>query len=303
MRVNQKNTPTWATVLEQLVSRAIHGDQTIEISVKTMAGDEINRWITLTGDDIKSPEMLGKRLGFNPWMPKIQPIIGQLTSDGAAKAAGLQTGDLILSADGVAVAEWLQWVDIVKSRPDQEIKLLIERAEAQQEIRLTPRAEQQADGSVIGKIGAGVHIPPDTLQGMRVTYTLPVGEALRVASEKTWFYAITTVKMIGKMFIGAASVENLSGPISIAQYAGQSAEMGFTAFLKFLGLVSVSLGVLNLLPIPILDGGHLLFFALEAIKGRPISDRVQMYFQQLGMFLLISLMMLSLVIDIDRIAQ
>jgi len=119
--------------------------------------------------------------------------------------------------------------------------------------------------------------------------------------EKTRFYAASTLQMIGKMFIGTASVDNLSGPISIAQYAGQSAEMGLTAFLKFLGLISVSLGVLNLLPIPVLDGGHLLFYAVEALKGSPVSEKVQLYFQQVGMFILISLMLLAMFLDIGRL--
>ncbi len=109
--------------------------------------------------------------------------------------------------------------------------------------------------------------------------------------------------MMGKMVVGSASVENLSGPISIAQYAGQSAEMGLTAFLKFLGLVSVSLGVLNLLPVPVLDGGHLLFFAVEAVKGSPVPEKMQMYFQQIGMVLLMLLMALAMFLDIDRLFQ
>ena len=109
--------------------------------------------------------------------------------------------------------------------------------------------------------------------------------------------------MMGKMLVGKASVENLSGPISIAQYAGQSAEMGLTAFLKFLGLVSVSLGILNLLPIPVLDGGHLLFFALEAIKGKPVSEKIQLFFQQVGVTLLMLLMAVAMFVDVQRLFQ
>jgi regulator of sigma E protease len=161
----------------------------------------------------------------------------------------------------------------------------------------------QADGSEIGKIGAYVLISQELKDSVKVEYSLSPIDAIPAAFEKTWFYAFSTVKMIGKMFIGSASVDNLSGPISIAQYAGQSAEMGFSAFLKFLGLVSVSLGVLNLLPVPVLDGGHLLFYVIEIIKGSPVSDRIQLYFQQIGMFLLMSLMALAVFLDLGRLFQ
>jgi regulator of sigma E protease len=124
-----------------------------------------------------------------------------------------------------------------------------------------------------------------------------------VAFETTYFYALSTVKMMGKMLVGKASVDNLSGPISIAQFAGQSASLGLVHFLKFLGLVSVSLGVLNLLPIPVLDGGHLLFFALEALQGRPVPEKIQGLFQQAGMLFLLAIMALAMVLDVQRVFQ
>ena len=136
---------------------------------------------------------------------------------------------------------------------------------------------------------------------MSVEYSLSPLKAIPVALETTWYYAFTTLKMMGKMLIGKASVKNLSGPISIAQYAGQSAEMGLVPFIKFMALVSVSLGVLNLLPVPVLDGGHLLFFALEAIKGSPVSEKIQTFFQQVGIALLMSLMALAMVLDVQRL--
>jgi regulator of sigma E protease len=135
---------------------------------------------------------------------------------------------------------------------------------------------------------------------MNVEYSLPPLAAIPVALETTWYYSFTTLKMMGKMLIGKASVKNLSGPISIAEYAGQSASMGVVYFIKFMAMVSVSLGVLNLLPVPVLDGGHLLFFAVEAIKGSPVSDRIQIFFQQVGIALLMSLMALAMVLDVQR---
>lgn len=303
LRVNQKPTPTWSIALDEVFSSAIDGQRDIVVDVKTSDEQQQFRVIALVDEDVKSPEAFNERLGLKPWMPLIKPVIGKLLEDGAAKQAGLQSGDLILSADGQAIQDWRQWVEYVQAKPDTPITVVVERHEVQVELQIIPRKEAQQDGKLIGKIGAGVDVPKELLSGLQVEYSLSPVAAIPAAFEKTWFYATSTLKMIGRMFIGTASVDNLSGPISIAQYAGQSAEMGFTAFLKFLGLVSVSLGVLNLLPVPVLDGGHLLFYAVELIKGSPVPDRLQMYFQQLGMFLLMALMALALFLDLDRLFQ
>jgi regulator of sigma E protease len=300
--VNQKITPTWMAALDELFSLAIDGEREINIVVKTSEDTQQTRLVKINEQDVQSPEILQKRLGLKPWMPTIKPVIGKLLDQGVAKQAGLQSGDLIVSADGTAIKDWQQWVDYVQARPDVQIKLLIERNELQMPLNITPHKEEQ-NGKAIGKIGAGVDVPKDLMAALQVEYSLSPWDALPAAFERTGFYAYSTLKMIGKMFVGSASVDNLSGPISIAQYAGQSAEMGLTAFLKFLGLISVSLGVLNLLPVPVLDGGHLLFFAVEGLKGSPVSEKVQLYFQQLGMFLLISLMVLAMFLDIGRLFQ
>ena len=299
--VNQKPTPTWMMALDELFSSAIDGERSIVVDVKTADGQPQFRVVALSDDDVKSPEKLNERLGLKPFMPVIKPVIGNLIEDGSAAQAGLQSGDLIISADGQAINDWQQWVEYVKAKPDVEINVAFERNEVLSNLKLTPRKEVQADSSEIGKIGAGVYISQELKDSLQIEYALSPLEAIPAAFEKTWFYAFSTVKMIGKMFIGSASVDNLSGPISIAQYAGQSAEMGFSAFLKFLGLVSVSLGVLNLLPVPVLDGGHLLFYVIEIIKGSPVSDRIQLYFQQIGMFLLMSLMALAVFLDLGRL--
>lgn len=301
--VNQKPTPTWAMALDELFSSAIDGQRDIVVDVITREDRKQFRALVLTDDDVQSPEVLNERLGLKPFLPVIKPIIGKLLEDGAAKQAGLQTGDLILRADDQTIEDWQQWVDYIQAKPDVEIDVTLERNDVQTQIKLTPRKEEQPDGKAVGKIGAGVEIPEAMMRDLQVEYSLSPLEAIPAAFEKTWFYSLSTVKMIGKMFVGSASVKNLSGPISIAQYAGQSADMGFTAFLKFLGLISVSLGVLNLLPVPVLDGGHLLFYLVEVIKGSPVSDRVQMVFQQMGMLVLMSLMALALFLDLDRLFQ
>jgi regulator of sigma E protease len=300
--INQKLTPTWIEALDTLYSLALSGEHELVAEVKTREGNTENRRLEISEEDIQQPEALQKKLGLKPWMPLIRPVIGKLLEQGAATEAGIEPGDLILSADGQPLKDWQQLVDYVQARPEIGIALLIERHDLQLKLNITPRKEEQA-GKVIGKIGAGPDVPKDIMDAYRVKHALSALDAIPVAYQKTQFYVFSTLKMMGKMFVGSASVENLSGPISIAQYAGQSAEMGVTAFLKFLGLVSVSLGVLNLLPIPVLDGGHLLFFALEALQGRPVSEKIQSYFQQFGMFLLLSLMLFAMYLDIGKLFQ
>ncbi|TXL16018.1 RIP metalloprotease RseP, partial [Methylococcaceae bacterium HT4] len=216
--------------------------------------------------------------------------------------SGLQIGDLILSADGSDFTDWIAWVKYVQGHAGQKMQVQIERDGLVLMIDLTPDSVIEQE-QIIGKIGVGVQVPEGLRESLMVEHSLPPVEALIAAVERTWYYSGATLKMMGQMFVGKASVENLSGPISIAQYAGKSAEMGLISFLKFLAIVSVSLGVLNLLPIPVLDGGHLLMFAVEAIKGSPVADSVQLVFQQIGMTALLALMALAMFVDIERLFQ
>lgn len=303
LSINAKPVQTWMDAVDTMMTLAMNGEHEQTVLVKTAEGEQRNRQLFISDEELQNPENLQKHLGLKPWVPAIKPVIGKLLDDGVAKQAGLRSGDLIVSADGIPVKDWQQWVDYVQSRADVEIKLLIERDDLQLNVNLTPRKEADKTGKSIGKIGAGVDIPQNLKDELKVKYVLPPLEAVPAAFEKTGFYIVSTLKMMGKMFAGSASVENISGPISIAQYAGQSADMGFTAFLKFLALVSVSLGVLNLLPIPVLDGGHLLFFGFEALLGSPVPEKFQLYFQQLGMFLLMSLMVLAMYLDIGKLFQ
>lgn len=298
--VNGKTTPTWTEAMTALVSEALDGEQSIKIEVKNFDGRQNTRTLQLTDKDTENPDVLYQHLGFKPWSPKLQPIIGKVLPDSAAFSAGLKQGDLIVSADDTPMNDWMQWVDYVKNHGGVAIKLVIERDGVRLPVTITPKKVEVGEKTE-GKVGASVFIPEALMKSVSVEYSLPPLEAIPVALETTYYYSVTSLKMMGKMLIGKASVENLSGPISIAQYAGQSATMGLVPFIKYLALVSVSLGVLNLLPIPVLDGGHLLFFAIEGIKGSPVSERVQIFFQQIGIALLISLMMLAMFLDVDRL--
>ncbi|MEI6145407.1 MAG: RIP metalloprotease RseP [Methylococcales bacterium] len=298
--VNDKLAPTWSIAMSSIIAKAIDGEQSIKVLVKTFDDQQSVRLLMVDASDAQNPDKLYERLGLKPWSPKLKPVIGKILPDSSALSAGLQSGDLIISAEGESVEDWLQWVDIVKKHPNSAINLIIERDGVQLPIIVTPK-EVIIEEKSVGKIGASVLVPEGLVKSVSVEYSLSPIDAIPVAVEMTWSYATSTLKMMGRMFVGNASVENLSGPISIAQYAGQSASMGLVHFIKFMALVSVSLGVLNLLPIPVLDGGHLMFFALEAIRGRPVSEKLQSLFQQIGLSMLLSLMALAMFLDVQRV--
>jgi regulator of sigma E protease len=300
--VNNKVTPTWTEAMTVLVSSALEGERSIKVAVKNTVEQQVIRTLNLSDKDSENPDALYQHLGFKPWSPNLQAIIGKVLPDSAALAAGLQQGDLIVSADEVVIIDWMQWVGIVKSHADVAIKLMIERDGVRLPVTITPKSEKMGEKTE-GKVGASVYIPEELIKSVSVEYSLSPLKAIPVALETTWFYSASTLKMMTKMLIGKASVENLSGPISIAQFAGQSATMGVAPFIKFLALVSVSLGILNLLPIPVLDGGHLLFFAIEGLKGSPVSEKIQLFFQQIGIALLVSLMALAMWLDVGRLFQ
>lgn len=240
-------------------------------------------------------------LGLEPWRPDFPAVIGQLLPDGAAARDGLQPGDRVLAVDGEAVVDWLHFVERVQAAAEVPLALLIERQGGeQQRLTLTPAARTREDGRVIGYIGAGV-APVEVPESMQRTLSYGPLDALVNGAHKTGQMIGLTLDSIGKMIAGVISVKNLSGPITIAKVAGTSAASGLESFISFLAYLSISLGVLNLLPIPMLDGGHLMYYMVELVRGRPVSERVQMLGLRIGMALLFSLMALAIVNDIARL--
>lgn len=292
-------TPTWSAAIGAVVEQAVE-EEPIPVTVTAADGKARQLTLNIPKDMAQQPEQLYRNLGLRPWEPEIPPVIDRVEPGSAAEAAGLRAGDRVISADGTAIETWKQWVEFVRTRPDAVIRAVVERDGARMSVDLRPKAVDSAEGR-IGRIGAAARVPENMLESMQVEYRLGFFPALAAAVEKTVDYSSLTLRMIGRMVIGKAAIENLSGPISIAQYAGQSASMGFGQFLKFLAIVSISLGVLNLLPIPVLDGGHLMFYLVEAVKGSPVSDQTQAFCQQIGIFILLCLMVLAFVLDIGRL--
>lgn len=300
--VNNITTVTWRETMETLFASAMDAEEGLPIEVKTEEGISIIHTLVIPLAVSQDPQRLYKELGLKAWQPIIAPVVGRVIENSVAAQAGLQPGDLILSADDSEFTDWIPWVKYVQSHAGKVMAVQIERDGQVLMIHLTPESVAENE-QIIGKIGVGVLVPEGLRESLMVEHSLPPLAALVAAVERTWYYSGATLKMMGQMFVGKASVDNLSGPISIAQYAGKSAEMGLVSFLKFLAIVSISLGILNLLPIPVLDGGHLLMFAVEAIKGSPVTEKVQIIFQQIGMTALLALMALAVFLDIERLFQ
>ncbi len=243
-----------------------------------------------------------RSLGLTPYEPHIEPLIGEVLADGAGVQQGMQSGDRVLSAQGRPIKSWLEFVDVIQAHPDQAFAVEVQRGGQTVALTLTPRGEKDTLGRAVGKLGIGVaeqkvSIPPELRQ--RLDYG-PV-EALVKAADKTWNLIGFTLDSLAKMLRGLISVDNLSGPITIAKVAGQSASLGWTALLGFMALLSVSLGVLNLLPIPVLDGGHLVYYAIEGVLGRPLSEKAQTLGLRVGIVLMGSLMFLAIFNDLSRL--
>jgi regulator of sigma E protease len=239
-------------------------------------------------------------MGISPYRPKLKAQLGHVVEGGVAKAAGLMPGDLIVSVDDKPVSTWDAFVEIVRESPEKRLSLSVKRGDVITEIALRPMAVTEG-GRTLGKIGASPLIDEDQVSRFRTIVKYPIGEALLKAVGKTWETSIFSLKMLGKMLIGEVSWKNLSGPITIADYAGQSAQLGWMSYLTFLALISISLGVLNLLPVPLLDGGHLMYYMAEIIKGSPVSEQAMEIGSRIGFALLLGLMAFAFYNDINRL--
>ncbi|MCD4487198.1 RIP metalloprotease RseP [Chromobacterium vaccinii] len=226
--------------------------------------------------------------------------VGVLEEKGVAAKAGLKVGDKLQAVNGVMLRNWEEWVHVVRNSPGKELTVRVERAGKPLEIKLRPQAVAQ-DDEVVGRIGVGPS--PDRAWSDQLAFTrhYDVAGAFAAAWAKTGETAWMSVKFLGNMLIGRASLNNLSGPLTIANVAGQTAREGLTPYLEFLALISVSIGVLNLLPIPVLDGGHLMYYVAELVRGKPVSERVQLLGQKIGFILLASLMAFAMLNDFSRL--
>ncbi|KPG81249.1 sigma E protease regulator RseP [Pseudomonas sp. RIT-PI-o] len=298
--IDGEPTSGWAAVNLQLVRR-LGESGAIQLLVREQGSSAesprtlaLDNW--LKGADEPDPI---RSLGIRPWRPALPPVLAELDPKGPAQAAGLKTGDRLLALDGQPLDDWQQVVDTVRTRPDTKIILRVERDNAQIDVPVTlaARGESKAPSGYLGAGVKAIDWPPEMIREVSYGPLAAIGEGAR----RTWTMSILTLDSLKKMLFGELSVKNLSGPITIAKVAGASAQSGVADFLNFLAYLSISLGVLNLLPIPVLDGGHLLFYLIEWVRGRPLSDRVQGWGIQIGISLVVGVMLLALVNDLGRL--
>ncbi|MBT8440469.1 MAG: RIP metalloprotease RseP, partial [Gammaproteobacteria bacterium] len=272
----------------------------IKIAVRDQEGFNRNAQLNLSTVDTENTKIkLLDQLGIKPFSPVLPAVIGQVLAGEPAAQAGFEAGDRILKAKQQAISSWSDWVDIIRDNPERSLAVDYERNGQVFSTTLIPAMVESGDKK-IGRIGAAAEIPEGFLDQYQARERYGPLDALKLSVEKTWDFSVLTLKVLGKILIGEASVNNLSGPITIAQTAGKSASIGYMYFLKFLAIVSISLGVLNLLPIPVLDGGHLFFFLLEAIKGSALSESFIEQGQRIGFALLIALMGVAFYVDLNR---
>lgn len=299
-RVGGKKVSGWQDMHWELLQHAINGDV---VEVEAISG---TNEIHLHRVDMKLlktedfDEDVLEKAGFTPARPVMPARVGEILPDSIASQAGLQVDDLILKVNDTPVASWDGFVQIVQNSANKPLTLELERKGQAMKVSLTPSSTMQA-GKPIGRIGAAYRMSKTELDAFLVEVKYPPVKAFERAVMKTWNTSIISLKMLGSMLTGAVSWKGVSGPVTIASLAGQTAHLGLKAFVGFLALISVSLGVLNLLPVPVLDGGHLMYHIAEIIKGTPVSERAMELGQRIGMMMLGLLMALAFYNDINRL--
>jgi len=291
---------TWQELRWRMLQAAL---QRQRISVEVIDGRDRISVLTLDlstfpSDEVESDVM--ERLGLRLFRPALPPVLGQVVAGSAAERAGLAAGDRITHADGRPLATWDDLVQAVRQRPERRLQLTVERRATVLSVEVTPDAVS-AGGTRIGRIGAAPEVSAEQAGRIFVQVRHGPVDSVAKAIARTWDISVFSLRMLGKMLLGEVSWKHLSGPVTIADFAGQSAQLGWIPYLTFLALISISLGVLNLLPIPPLDGGLLLYYMIEVLKGSPASERAMELGQRVGIALLLVLMAFAFFNDLNRL--
>ncbi|MFQ2826166.1 sigma E protease regulator RseP [Aeromonas caviae] len=297
--VGGEETGDWESVTYALISHL--GDDSVQLKLKAAnTSYAVDKTLQLAGwkfdPDKESP--IGS-LGIVPLGGKVLPVVEAVVPSSASEKAGLQVGDRIKGVDGEAITEWAQFVERVQQSPAQPLQVTVERGGSEMTLTLTPDGKK-VKGQLVGFVGLSPQLVPLPDEYRTLLQYGPL-QALWHGVQKTWSLITLTFDMIGKLIGGIVSLDNLSGPISIAKGAGSSADYGLVYFLGFLALISVNLGIINLFPLPVLDGGHLVYFLIEAITGKPVSEKIQEVGFRIGAAILMLLMGIALFNDFARL--
>jgi regulator of sigma E protease len=300
VKINDEPVATWQDVRWKLLQLAL---AKAPARLEMVNPKQEISWHQLDLSGLNEEDLDGdvlRRLGLLLYRPEIAPVIDSVVPDSVAERGGLLSGDRIVSIDGRVTDTWDQVVDKIRRSPNTPIGFLVERNRQNIALTLAPEAVEQG-GATIGRIGATPKIDLDAMRHLVIEVRFGPFESVPRAVEKTWDTSVFSTKMLLKMFTGGISWHNISGPVTIANYAGQSARLGVAPYLNFLALISISLGILNLLPVPLLDGGNLMYYVVEIVRGRPVSERALEIGQQVGLFLLLTLMAFAFYNDISRL--
>ena len=302
LMVGETAIRSWNEFRLEILDQGLDGGK-LQIKVATADGIEYIRELDLGEMHLLEKEGdIFNHIGFNQWWPDLLIEIGGVVEQSAAEMAGIRKGDIILQIDGVEVEDWMSLVEKIRKKPNQAMKFVVLRNEIEQTIIVVPQSRKTDQGEQ-GYIGAYQHVPDDIRELLISHIEYSAFDAVSHAIVKTWDMSTLTLRVLWKMVSGQASLSNISGPITIATYAGVTASIGFVSFISFLAVISVSLGVLNLLPVPMLDGGHLLYYLIEIIKGSPVSELFELRGQQVGILILALLMSVAIFNDIQRLLQ
>ncbi|WP_029407618.1 RIP metalloprotease RseP [Thiomicrorhabdus sp. Milos-T2] len=305
-KVNSKDVYSWQTVHQQLLQSLANGESNVSFRLQSLQSNQyvdVNN-VSLSAIDINQPKQNWLALlGFVPTKPVVPAVLGEVLKNGPADKAGLISGDKVLSIDEKPIQNWQDFVKVVQSNPGQSVKVEFERDLAVFNAVVKLKKTTQEDGKAVGKMGVGVFIDENTLKPYFINVKYGFFEAFEKAYQRSVDLVVMSLVMIKRMVIGEVSVKNISGPVSIAQFSGQAIQSGLVAFLSLLGLLSLSIGILNLLPIPVLDGGHLVYFLIEMIKGSPVGERVMVAGQTVGLIMIIGLTFFALFNDVIRISH